>query len=122
MGEHRITLSAPEVEALIKCLEALFDNEHLSPMARTLHNRIIPMIGIGSSGKAVSSTAEAAAERSHQKTVVRDRTAMAKKKGMGIVPRSRGWVTLGEGVANQVRKHLLESVAIPGAAQLRHCS
>ena len=64
MREHRITLSAPEVEALIKCLEALFDNEHLSPMARTLHKRIVPMVGIGSSGQAVSSKAEAAAETS----------------------------------------------------------
>jgi predicted DNA-binding transcriptional regulator YafY len=86
---HTITFTSWELEALLRCLEAL-DGHELKATAQTLHTKVVESV---SPGNVRATSTEAATiheqnvEQSRQKKVVRDRTDKAKKSGMNVVPK-----------------------------------
>jgi hypothetical protein len=90
MAGHKITFTSSEVEALLRCLEALIDGHELKPTAQTLHSKVVKSLGPGnvqSTPMAVATRKELDAEQSRQRKVVRDRTDKAKQSGMNVVPK-----------------------------------
>jgi hypothetical protein len=90
MSGHKITFTSWEVEALLRCLEALIDGHELKATAQTLHSKVVKSVGTGSvppTSAAGATPKELDAEQSRQRKVVRDRTEKAKKSGMNVVPK-----------------------------------
>jgi hypothetical protein len=90
MAGHKITFTSWELEALLRCLEALINGHELKATAQTLHTKVVDTVSRGnvqSTSTEVATTKEHDAEQSRQRKLVRDRTEKAKKSGMNIVPK-----------------------------------
>ena len=74
---HTITFTSWELEALLRCLEALIDGHELKATAQTLHTKVVES----------ATTTDECAQQSRQAKAVRDRTEKAKKSGMNVVPK-----------------------------------
>ena len=88
MPGHTITFNSWELEALLRCLEAL-DGHELKATAQTLHTKVVESVSPGNVRPStnVATTDEHYAEQSRQLKAVRDRTEKAKKSGMNVVPK-----------------------------------